>query len=283
MIGLSFFVLGLSSILALGLPPVACAAPSVDRTRSWVIDSLRDGLRHPPDMNRVSSLVYPLVTDYQQTKHPETAEVLTEVHGFLKTLRVASLDCGQLVDARLAATFLGRVGKDLDTAEVEQYLSDCAFGSQRIDLASTLFFYCRFTEKDPDERIPGGLRLLESIQRADGAFRAENGMPEYYLSSHAVYALYYCKGDPGVVRRGQQYLVSQLPYFRQAGFIDGLAESLIMLDEMGVAVPNREQYLSYLRSRIWPEGSICYLDRPGCKPHWHTTGLLLELQRMAGD
>jgi hypothetical protein len=76
-------------------------------------------------------------------------------------------------------------------------------------------------------------------------------------------------------------LLSQLPHFQQVGFIDGLIESLVMLEKMGVAVPNRKQHLSYLRSRIWPDGSLCYLDRPGCEPHWHTTGLLLELLRMA--
>jgi cell division FtsZ-interacting protein ZapD len=73
---------------------------------------------------------------------------------------------------------------------------------------------------------------------------------------------------------------SALPRLRQAGFIDALMQSLLMLREMEVDVPEEDRYLVWLRSRIKPDGSICCFDRPGCVSDRHATSQLLEFLRV---
>ena len=259
--------------------PTTAAEQGIDETRDWVIEHLLETLKEPPNTNKLVSLTFPLVNYYQQTHHAETGRVLGQAQTFLQSLDVSTLSCGELVDVYMGATFLASLGKDLETSELQKRLAECDRSLTSFDMASALFFYCRFTHQDPEQQVRGGITWLESIQRPDGGFGMPLGMPEYYLSSHAVFALYHCCGDPEVVRRGQEYLLSLLPLFEQMGFNDGLAESLVMLKRMNVSVPDAERLLSALQAKIRPDGGLCYMDYPGCLSDWHTTGLLLELQR----
>ncbi len=87
-------------------------------------------------------------------------------------------------------------------------------------------------------------------------------------------------GNPQAIRRGQGYLLALLPYFQHIGFVDGLLESLVILNKMGVVIPDYGKRLAYIMSRTRPDGGICYIDTAGCASHWHATSLLLALLQM---
>jgi hypothetical protein len=147
-----------------------------------------------------------------------------------------------------------------------------------------LFSLCRFlSDTLPREELAQAIKSIEDLQQADGGFGSSYGLQRYYLSTHAVFALHSCEGNPNVVRRGQLYLRNGLPQLRQLGFVDGVLESLIMLRKMRVDIPEQRLYTDYVRSKIKEDGSVCFFDHPGCRSDPHATSLLLEFLREFGD
>jgi hypothetical protein len=114
----------------------------------------------------------------------------------------------------------------------------------------------------------------------NGSFGSGYGLSHFYISTHAVFALHACAGDPLAIQMGQDFIRSALPRLWQAGFIDALMQSLLMLREMEVDIPEEGRYLAYVRARIKPDGSICCFDRPGCVSDRHATSQLLEFFRV---
>jgi hypothetical protein len=263
-----------------------CVAPGVaaegdDKTSSWVIHRLQGEIgEETPDLNTISSLLYPLTSSARQFQRPEVRSVLDNTASYLATLRVDSLECGQLADLKLSSGFLGRAGVALDSRGAEQRLADCNLAGSLFDSVNALIFYCRYSDEAHQKKMPGALEAVERAQLPNGSFAWENGKPWFYLTSHAVLALYYCAGDPRGIASGQQRLQELLPRFYRAGFIDGLTESLIFLHWMGIPIPDYSGYLHYLRSRRLADGGICFLERPGCQANWHATSLLLELENL---
>jgi hypothetical protein len=264
-------------LLAMLLPATTIADDVLPRTRAWVQQALGAELRGAGDLNRIASLAFPLATDVRATGDAASRAALGELARHLAGLDVAGLDCAQLPDVVLAGGFAHEAGEAVDVSAAEARLADCQFGSALFDNANALVFACRYAGWDHAVRLPGSLSRLVAAQRADGAFVAENGRASYYLSSHAVLAVHWCGGDPGVVARGAGYLRAGLVPFRDRGFNDGLAESLIFLRWLGVEAPDRESHLAALRARIRPDGGLCFVEQAGCSSHWHATSLLLEL------
>jgi hypothetical protein len=265
-------------LLLAGLLPVAAAADdALPKARAWVQQALGAELRGGGDLNRIASLAFPLATDARATGDAGSRALLGALARHLAGLDVAGLDCAQLPDVVLAGGFVRDAGEAVDVAAAERRLANCQFGSAIFDTANALVFACRYAGWDPVARLPGSLSRLVAAQRADGAFVAENGRASYYLSSHAVLAVHWCGGDPAVVARGAAYLRAGLVPFRDRGFNDGLAESLIFLRWLGAEAPDRESHLAALRARIRPDGGLCFVEQPGCSSHWHATSLLLEL------
>ena len=256
------------------------ATEPLNQARTWAIEHLRQATQRPSEAGMISALLYGLVMDYRQSRHPETQRVMAQVEVYLKAIEIKDRDCGALVDLRLAAAFLAIYGKAMPVKKLEIRLTECSPSAGPVDVASALFLYCGFTDKDHREQLPGALERLVAIQRPDGGFGFQHGWADYYLSSHALFALHLCKGDPQAIHRGQGYLIALLPYFQHIGYVDGLLESLVMLNKMGVAIPDYGKRLSYIMSRIRPDGGICHFDTPVCTSHWHATSLLLELLRM---
>lgn len=266
-----------SLLLAVLLPVAAVADDALPRTRAWVQQALGAELRGDGDLNRIASLAFPLATDVRVTGDAGSRALLGELAHHLGGLGVAGLDCAQLPDVVLAGGFVRETGKSADVSAAAARLADCQFGSALFDTANALVFACRYAGWDHAARLPGSLSRLVAAQRADGAFVAESGRTSYYLSSHAVLAVHWCGGNPEIVARGAAYLRAGLVPFRDRGFNDGLAESLIFLRWLGVDVPDRESHLAALRARIRPDGGLCFVEQPGCSSHWHATSLLLEL------
>lgn len=271
-------------ILLLGsslvLVPAANAATQ-DDTGRWVRTELLQSLHAPPDLNRVASLVFPLTSHYRPQADPAVDRVLDETHAFLANLDPHALDCGALADLYLLGGFLRDTGRVLDTAEAQQRLAACDRGSTLFEQINALIFYCRYTELDHEEKLPGALSRIEASQRADGSLPGDRRQPAYYVTSHALLALYYCGGEPEAIRRAQGYLLDLLPRFRERGYLDALAEGLIFLRWMEVPVPGYQGYLEYLTAHVRPDGGLCLVERPGCRSHWHASSLWLELLNQA--
>jgi hypothetical protein len=254
-----------------------------DMTVQWVIKDLEKAMLPPVDMNRIASLTFPLSSLAEERATAEVATVLDAVAATLENQALQELGCGELVDIHLTAGFLAQTGRVVNTDRVTQTLAQCELGGEsRFDLANAMLFYCRYSGRDYREYLPTGLETLESMQREDGAFLHENGKPWFYLTSHGLLAVHYCGGSREVVRRGIQRLQHLLPRFAQAGFHDGLIESLIFLKWLGADIPNAGAYTQYLKSRVLPDGGICFSQKRGCKAHWHAVSLLLQLRAMEG-
>ncbi len=258
----------------------AHASEPLTKARAWAIEHLRRTVQGPSETGVISGLLYALAMDYRESRHIETERLMAQVEVYIEAIETDRLSCGALVDLRLAVAFLALHRKAMRVPDLDDRLAECSLAARPLDLAGALFLYCGFTDEDHRQRFPGALESLEAIQRPDGGFGYQHGWSDYYLSSHALFALHTCRGDPQAIRRGQGYLIALLPHFQHIGFIDGLLETLVMLNKMQVVIPDYEKRRSYIMSRIRSDGGICYFDSPGCTSHWHATSLLLELLRM---
>ncbi len=269
-------VLGLTVALVL---PAGSSSAQADQqaTRQWVLEHLHAALALPLDLDRIASMIYGLVSDRWMAAQPDTRQALGKLADRVREFDPAALDCEELVNLRFIGSFINMAGIRLATGQLDRPLQVCLGTMDPFNRASALFALCRFPAHGiPADTLAPALESIEALQRRDGGFGSHPGLRRYYVSTHAVFALHTCGGNPDVVRRGQLFLRNGLPRMLQAGFIDGLLESLIMLRKMGVPIADEKHYTGYLRAKIRPDGSICYFDRPACTPDVHATSLLLE-------
>jgi len=265
------------------VPGGAMAQPH-DATRLWVLDQLHKALSPPQDLSRISSMLYGLVSDHRAAEQPAIRAVLAELETFVRAVDQQALGCGDLVNLRLIGSFLDMAGLALNTGPLDEHLYECLGEMNVFDRACALFSLCRFPpDSVPREKLSQAVKSIEDLQQADGSFGSFYGLQRYYFTTHAVFALYTCNNSADAVRRGQLYLRNRLPVIKQAGFLDGLLESLVMLRKMGVEIADERRYTGYLRSRIKDNGSICFFDRPACRSDVHATSLLLEFLREFGE
>ncbi len=259
-------------------------AQAHDVTRTWLLDQLHEALSPPQDLSRISSMLYGLVSDRRAAEQPATRKALAELETFVRAVDQRTFGCGDLVNIRFISSFLGMVEVAFDTGPLDEQLYECLGEMNIFDRACALFSLCRFpSDRAPREKLSSAVKSIEDLQHTDGSFGSSYGLQRYYFTTHAVFALHTCNGNPDVVRRGQVYLRNGLPVIKQVGFLDGLLESLVMLRKMGVVIPNEKRYTDYLRSRIKDNGSICFFDRPACRSDVHATSLLLEFLQEFGD
>jgi hypothetical protein len=264
--------------------PGGALAQSSDASRLWVLDQLRKALSPPRDLSRISSMLYGLVSDRSVAEQPATRAALAELETFVRAVDQQALGCGELVNLRLISSFLDMAGVAANTGPLDEQLYECLGEMNVFDRACALFSLCRFpAEGVPREKLSPAVKSIENLQQADGSFGWFHGLQRFYFTTHAVFALYTCNRSADAVQRGQHYLLSRLPVIKQAGFLDGLLESLVMLRKMGVEIPDERRYTGYLRSKIKDNGSICFFDRPACRPDVHATSLLLEFLREFGE
>jgi hypothetical protein len=254
-----------------------------DPTRKWVLDQLRESLSPPRDLDGISSMLFGLVSDKAEAERPDTRRVLDEVAILAGSVKPAALECSDAVNLHLIAGFLKMAGMTLDSTALSGRVQDCLDAVNPYNLASALYSLCRFDAAVPRERLTAAMASVEALQQPDGSFGSGYGLVHFYISTHAVFALHACKGDPLAVQLGQDFISNTMPQLMQAGFIDALLQSLIMLRKMDVAIVNEGRYVSYLRSKIKEDGSVCCFDRPGCVSDRHATSLLLEFLRMYPD
>ena len=268
----------LLSILILLLVSPVMASAERESLRQWMLSRLTAELSAPhPDLNLVASFSMPLVTDVLTTSHPNSRRVVFQLRQQLEQWKKRRWQCGALVDLHLINGFLRRVHADVDLSSSEQQLGACQTTERLLDVANSLIFSCGFSQRHDQAFIQTGLRRLLKRQRQDGAFIRENGEPWYYLTSHALLALHFCDAEPEALHRARERLQQLLPEFQRTQFVDGVAESLIFLRWTGAAFSQEQQYLRWLRTLIEADGGICFRQHPGCKPHWHTVSLMMQL------
>jgi len=259
-----------------------CMAGAVDSnlTRQWVLEQLNESLSPPRDLDGISSMLFGLVSDRNSADQPASRRVLGEVARLAGSMEPARLNCSDAVNLHLIAGFLKLAGMTFDSAALSGRVQDCLASVNPYDKASALYSLCRFDAAVPRERFAAAMASIEALQQPDGSFGTGYGLSHFYISTHAVFALHACAGDSLAVQMGQDFMRSALPRLRQAGFIDALMQSLLMLRDMEVDIPEEDRYLAWLRSRIKPDGSICCFDRPGCVSDRHATSQLLEFFRV---
>lgn len=255
-------------------------AADSDATRRWLLGQLQESLAPPQDMDAVSSMLYGLVNDRKGFERPDTRRVLDEVARLVAEREPSARGCSDAVNLHLIAGFLNSAGMTLDARALSVRVQDCLGSVSPYDKASALYSLCRFDPAVPRERLAAAMDAVEALQQADGGFGSDYGLRRFYVSTHAVFALHACGGDVLAIQLGQDYLRSALPWLRQAGFIDALLQSLLMLKAMAVEIPGEAAYLNYVRSRVKADGSICCFDRPGCASDRHATSQLLEFFRV---
>jgi hypothetical protein len=260
--------------------PAATSQPrQVDATRHWVLERLHASLASPLQLDEIASMLFGLVDSTEAAEQPDTRRALDELAGRIQSLDPAELGCDDVVNLYVIVGFLNMSGRKLDSAALTERVKNCLEEVNAFDRASALFSLCFFDSPVPRERLTRAMESIEALQLPDGSFGSGYGMNHFYTSTHAVFALQACHGNPLAIELGQDYLSNTLPWLQQAGFIDGLLESLLMLKMMGVEIPQETRYVAYIRSRIRPDGSICCFDRPGCPPNRHAASLLLEFLR----
>jgi len=260
----------------------SCTAGAADSnlTRRWVLDRLNESLSPPRDLDGISSMLFGLVSVRQAAERPDTRRVLGDVARLAGSMEPASLNCSDAVNLHLIAGFLNLAGIPFDSTALSGRVQDCLVSVNPYDKASALYSLCRFDAAVPRERLAAAMASIEALQQPDGSFGSGYGLSHFYISTHAVFALHACEGDPLAIQMGQDFMRSALPRLWQAGFIDALMQSLLMLREMKVDIPDEDRYLAWLRSRVKPDGSICCFDRPGCVSDPHATSQLLEFFRV---
>jgi hypothetical protein len=260
----------------------ACMAGAVDSnlTRQWVLDQLNESLSPPRDLDGISSMLFGLVSDREAAERPATRRVLDKVARLAGSMEPAMLSCSDAVNLHLIAGFLNLAGMTFDSTALSRRVQDCLASVNPYDKASALYSLCRVDAAIPRERLAEAMASVEALQQPDGSFGSGYGLSHFYISTHAVFALHACAGNPLAIQMGQDFMLSALPRLWQAGFIDALMQSLLMLRDMEVDIPEEERYLVWLRSRIKPDGSICCFDRPGCVSDRHATSQLLEFFRV---
>ncbi|MGB7931777.1 MAG: hypothetical protein WCH04_06050 [Gammaproteobacteria bacterium] len=260
----------------------ACTAGAVesDLTRQWVLGRLNESLSPPRDLDGISSMLFGLVSNRKAAEQADTRRLLGEVAKLAGSMEPARINCSDAVNLHLIAGFLNLAGMSFDSTALSARVQDCFGSVNPYDKASALYSLCRFDAAVPRERLAAAMASIEAQQQPDGSFGSGYGLSHFYTSTHAVFALHACAGDPLAIQMGQDFIRSALPRLWQAGFIDALMQSLLMLREMKVDVPEEDRYLAWLRSRIKPDGSICCFDRPGCESDRHATSQLLEFFRV---
>ncbi|MBN1364365.1 MAG: hypothetical protein JW976_06125 [Syntrophaceae bacterium] len=229
-------------------------------------------------MNKVSGIVFSLATDYRIEKRHDVLNILMDTASRFKKIKIEELSCDKLVDYFITLSFISKAGIKIDPLKNNSLIEKCITKATSNEKTLWSFYCCRFAEKGICGHISDSLDLLESLQLPDGSFSSKKGEYKYYLTSHAILALYFCNGNQDAVKRGQEYLLGQMGKLKSNGFIDELAESLIFLKWMKVDISGYEEYLEYINSKVKDDGSICATDISSCVSNWHTTSLLFELQ-----
>ena len=252
------------------------AARQDDATRHWVLDRLHASLSSPLKLDEIASMLFGLVNVRDVAEQPDTRRVLGELADRVRSLDPATLGCDGVINLRVIEGFLNMAGMELDPTALSSRIQGCMEEVNLLDRASALYALCYFADPVPQKRLTRAMKSIEALQLPDGSFGAGHGMTHFYTTTHAVFALHACGGDPITLQLGQEYLINSLPGLRQAGFIDGLMQGLLMLKKMEVKIPGESGYVAYLRSRVRSNGSICCFDRPGCASDPHATSMLLE-------
>ena len=256
----------------------AVAADAIDRVRNWAHTQLEAELQKEElNLTMMASLSLPLVTDVQRNRDAASLALIERIVRSITAVPVDERQCGELAAVHLISRFFGRVERAFTSTDFLDRIDGCIGDETLFDLTNALIFYCGHTELDAQTLVPGGLERLLEAQQPDGIFMPGEGDAWYYLTSHALLAMHYCKADPQRIELTRAAIARHLPEFQKTEFIDGLAESLIYLRWTGDRTPGEAGYVGYLRGRVAQDGGVCFRHARGCEKHWHPAGRVWQL------
>ena len=265
-------------ILVLAMPGREAVADSIERLRNWAHEALAVELRQEhANLNMLTSLGLPLVTDVQRTGNTESMALIERIVRTVTSIPVEERQCNELAAIHLLDRFFSRVDRDFTSEDFLDRLDGCIGSESLFDVANALIFYCGHTNLDHRETIPGGLERLLEAQQDDGLFMPEEGDSWYYLTSHALLAMHYCDADASSIGRTREAIARHLAQFQKIEFTDGLAESLIYLRWTGEPASGEAAYSGYLRGRVAPDGGVCFRYSRDCEHHWHPVARVWQL------
>ncbi len=255
--------------------------------RDFVTQDLLTHLANDPafDWNRVSSLSFPLALRVQRGELEADRRPLSTIAWLLADVDPADLSCSDAINAALTAGFLADAGVPTATDNVQSGLAHCRGErdvSSPFGTVNALLFRCRYGIPRDDQAVRAAVSRIRALQQTDGRFTFPGltFLETYYLSSHSLIALYACGMSDVALSHVQDFILKTLSLFRNKGFLDGLAESLLFL---AWTTEIHTQWLAdvdFLLSKVKSDGGICFVDKPGCFSHWHTTALMTELESL---
>ena len=254
--------------------------------RDFVTQDLLTHLANDPvlDWNRIASLSFPLAMRVRRGEWDADRRPLSTVARLLKNVEIESLSCSDTINAALTTGFLADAGVTTAPQEIQSRLAHCQDDSSPFETVNTLLFRCRYEDRIAKDAqgIRTAVARIGALQQTDGSFTFPSltFLETYYFTSHVLIALYACGMSSMAVWRVQECLQKTLSLFRQAGFLDGLAESLIFLAWTTASPSTWKAHVAFLRARVQSDGGICFVDRPHCLSHWHTTALLTEIESL---
>jgi len=270
-------------VFVLVITGLQARADSIDQLRSWAHEALNAELsQERPNLNMLTALGLPLVTDVQQTGNADSMALIERIVRKVTHVPVEERQCNELAAIHLLSRFFSRIDRGFTSEDFLDRVDGCVGSDSLFDLANALVFYCGHTDLNHEDKLPGGLERLLDAQQPDGLFLPEEGDAWYYLTSHALLAMHYCKADPGRIRRTHEAIERYLPQFQKIEFTDGLAESLIFLRWTGDPASGESSYIGYLRGRVAPNGGVCFRYSRDCEQHWQPVARVWQLFLEAG-
>ncbi|MGD9357136.1 MAG: hypothetical protein PVH71_10640, partial [Chromatiales bacterium] len=143
-------------IFALVLPVTGGHADSIDQLRSWSHEALNAELRQErPNLNMLTSLGLPLVTDVQQNRNADSMKLIERIVRKVTDVPVEERQCNELAAVHLLSRFFSRVDRGFTSEDFLDRIDGCVGSDSLFDLANALVFYCGHTGLDHREKVPG--------------------------------------------------------------------------------------------------------------------------------
>ncbi len=231
------------------------------------------------DWHRVASLSFPLAMRVKRCELEADRRPLLKVANLLANIDSADLSCSDAINAALTAGFLADAGV---TTAIDNLVFPCREDSSPFETVNALLFRCRYGIARDDQAVRAAVSRMRALQQTDGRFTFPGltFLETYYLSSHFLITFYACGVSKIAIVHVQDFLHKTLSLFRHTDFLDGLAESLLFLAWTKAIPPTWAAHVAFLRARVRSDGGICFVDRPGCLSHWHTTALMAEIESL---
>ena len=130
-------------VFVLAVPGTGARDDSIDRLRSWAQEALSSELRQErPNLNMLTSLGLPLVTDVQQNRNADSLALIELIVRKVTDIPVEERQCHELAAIYLLSRFFSRIDRGFTSEDFLDRIDGCVGSDSLFDLANALVFYC---------------------------------------------------------------------------------------------------------------------------------------------